>query len=64
AAKRVDPLRSQTGLSREAVVQSMIDTFRSLHSLRNGSLLSSELAIAQALVQGKFDTHAWQARVP
>ncbi len=34
AAKRVDPLRSQTGLPREAVIGSMFATFCRLHSSR------------------------------
>ena len=33
ANKRVDPLRSQTGLSRAAIIDTMIETFRSLHGL-------------------------------
>lgn len=64
AAKRVDPLRSQTGLPREDVVNRMLDTFRRLHGLGNDVLHEDELAQAQSLVKDKFGTDAWVADVP
>ncbi|WP_449427731.1 lipoate--protein ligase family protein [Rhodanobacter umsongensis] len=64
AAKRVDPLRSQTGLPREAVIARMIATFRRLHGLNDDRLLASELAEAESLAQGKFASAAWLADVP
>ena len=59
AAKRVDPLRSQTGLPREAVIERMVATFRRLHGLSDGSLRADELAQAEALGQTKFSNPAW-----
>ncbi|OOG54465.1 biotin/lipoate A/B protein ligase family protein [Rhodanobacter sp. C03] len=64
AAKRVDPLRSQTGLPREAVIARMIATFRRLHGLSDDSLRANELADAEALAQSKFASAAWLADVP
>jgi len=64
AAKRVDPLRSQTGLPRAAVVERMLATFRRLHGLADDRLRDDELAQAQALVEDKFGTYAWIADVP
>lgn len=64
AAKRVDPLRSQTGLSRETVIESMIATFRRLNGLTAGELLADELARATELAQAKFSSDAWLADVP
>jgi lipoate-protein ligase A len=64
AAKRVDPLRSQTGLPREAVVQSMIATFRRLNGLAESELLADELARATELAEAKFSSDAWLADVP
>lgn len=64
AAKRVDPLRSQTGLSRAAVVASMIETFRERHGLQDDVLTPDELQRAEALAQEKFATEAWTAVVP
>jgi lipoate-protein ligase A len=65
AQKRVDPLRSQTGLAREAVIERMVDTFRSRHGgLAHASLGAEELARAQALVERRFSTPAWTALLP
>ena len=64
AAKRVDPLRSQTGLPREAVIQRMADTFRRLHGLRDDALRPDELARARELAANKFHKHEWTAEVP
>ncbi|HEX8777203.1 MAG TPA: biotin/lipoate A/B protein ligase family protein [Rhodanobacter sp.] len=59
AAKRVDPLRSQTGLPRTAVVERMLATFRRLHGLADDHLSDDELAQARQLVLDKFGTQAW-----
>lgn len=64
AAKRVDPLRSQTGLPREAIIATMIDTFRQAHGLAAGALAEGELERANELVASKFGTAAWTATVP
>lgn len=64
AAKRVDPLRSQTGLPREGIIEQMITTFRRRHGLRTGALLPSELAAAEQLIQEKFGTETWRTKVP
>jgi lipoate-protein ligase A len=63
AAKRVDPLRSQTGLPREAVIARMIDTFRRLHGLREDTLHAHELEQATALAADKFLSAAWTSEV-
>lgn len=64
AAKRVDPLRSQTGLSRELIIDRMIEMFKSRHGLRDGVLLESELAAAETLIREKFGTEEWRTKVP
>jgi lipoate---protein ligase len=64
ANKRVDPLRSQTGLPREAVIDRMVETFRSLHGLHDDELRAEELARAEELVRTKFSTPEWIHRVP
>lgn len=63
AAKRVDPLRSQTGLPREAVIERMIATFRRLHGLADDHVRADELVQAEALAQTKFSSAAWIADV-
>lgn len=64
AAKRVDPLRSQTGLARSVIIERMIDTFRRDHGLTDGGLKPAELAAAEQLVTDKFGTPAWTSVVP
>ncbi|OSP07155.1 lipoate--protein ligase family protein [Microbacterium sp. LEMMJ01] len=64
AAKRVDPLRSQTGLERAEIIERFKDTFRSLTSAEGGGITPDEYADAQALVESKFSTDAWLHRVP
>jgi lipoate-protein ligase A len=64
ANKRVDPLRSQTGLPRAAIIDRMIKTFRGLHGLHDDELRPEELAAAEELVRTKFATPEWINRVP
>ena len=65
AQKRVDPLRSQTGMAREAVIEVLVESFRKRHGgLAAGALRAEELAQAERLVEEKFSTQAWTAIVP
>lgn len=64
AAKRVDPLRSQTGLPRAAVVASMIDTFRKRHGLAPDAVSAAERQRAEHLAREKFASPEWTAVVP
>ncbi|MGS0562592.1 lipoate--protein ligase family protein [Microbacterium aurugineum] len=64
AAKRVDPLRTQTGLERAEIIERFKDTFRSLTDAETGSVTADEYADAEALVASKFATEAWLHRVP
>lgn len=64
AAKRVDPLRSQTGLERAEIIERFKGTFRSLTDAETGSITDDEYADAEALVESKFATDAWLHRVP
>ncbi|SDC50922.1 lipoate--protein ligase family protein [Streptomyces prasinopilosus] len=64
AKKRVDPLRRQTGLPREAVIERMIDSFRTRYGVSAGEVTGEELARARELARTKFTTPQWTARVP
>ncbi|ERK69010.1 lipoate--protein ligase family protein [Leifsonia aquatica] len=64
AAKRVDPLRSQTGLSRAEIIDRMKQTFTSLYGATEGDLTDEEYAEAERLVEEKFGTDEWLYRVP
>ncbi|MFF8403461.1 biotin/lipoate A/B protein ligase family protein [Streptomyces sp. NPDC015684] len=64
AKKRVDPLRRQTGLPREAVIDRMIGSFRARYGLARGGITAAELARAEELSRTKFASPQWTARVP
>ena len=64
AAKRVDPLRSQTGLSRDAIIDRMKTTFTGLYDAVSGDITDAEYAKAAELVETKFGTEEWIGRVP
>jgi lipoate-protein ligase A len=64
AAKRVDPLRSQTGLSRAEVIDRLISTFTALYGATPSEITPEERAQAEKLVVEKFSTPEWIGRVP
>lgn len=64
AAKRVDPLRSQTGLPREQIIERLMQTFTNLYGATPGHITEEEYSEAEALVASKFATDAWLRRVP
>ncbi|WP_426626064.1 lipoate--protein ligase family protein [Leifsonia sp. McL0607] len=64
AAKRVDPLRSQTGLSRAEIIEQLKLTFRNLYGAIDGDITEAEYAQAERLVAEKFATDEWLYRVP
>jgi lipoate-protein ligase A len=64
AAKRVDPLRSQTGLSRAEIIERMKQTFTRLYGATPGDITEAEYAKAAELVENKFSRPDWIARVP
>ncbi len=64
AAKRVDPLRSQTGLTRLEIIDRMKETFAGLYGSTPGELTAEEIAKAETLVAEKFGTDEWLQRVP
>ncbi|GAA4783960.1 lipoate--protein ligase family protein [Microbacterium gilvum] len=64
AAKRVDPIRSQTGMARREIIDRFIASFRAFTGAEMGSVSPDELAEAERLVETKFATDAWLHRVP
>ncbi len=64
AAKRVDPLRTQTGLSRSEIIDRMKQTFTELYGAKPGDITAEEYAKARQLVADKFSTREWLTRVP
>ena len=64
AQKRVDPLRSQTGLAREAIIERMLEVFVQRHGGTRGEVTEGEWDAAERLVKEKFTTEEWIRRVP
>ena len=65
AQKRVDPLRSQTGMSRDAVIEVLVESFRKRHGgLVADTLRPEELARAGQLARDKFSSPEWTGIVP
>ena len=64
ANKRVDPMRSQTGMTREAIIESFIASFTRAHRTTPATYSEAELSAAKELVEAKFATPDWTHRVP
>ena len=64
ANKRVDPMRSQTGLPREAIMRAFIDHFMGLYNSQLSAYTPRELVDAQDLANTKFTSPEWTYRVP
>jgi lipoate-protein ligase A len=64
AAKRVDPLKKQSGLSRAEIIERMKQTFTDLYRATPGDITPEEYAAAERLIVDKFGTDEWLYRVP
>jgi len=64
ANKRVDPIRSQTGMARDQIIDGFLDFFRARYDTVGSDYTEDELARARELVETKFGTEEWTARVP
>ncbi len=64
ANKRVDPLRSQSGMARADVIEAFKDYFASRYDTVPGVVTDAERARAAELAETKFSTEEWTARVP
>lgn len=64
AAKRVDPVRSQTGRSRAEVVEVLLAEFDGSYGLTRTTLDEATRAEADALARSKFSSEEWLHRVP
>ncbi len=64
AAKRVDPIRSQTGMSRGAVVSAMLGHFEASYGLTTVQIDDTTVEQASTLAVSKYQDPSWTARVP
>lgn len=64
ANKRVTPLREQTQMSREAVLDGLVTTFDELYGLTPSQLTEDEIAAAEKLAEEKFSSPEWLYLLP
>jgi lipoate-protein ligase A len=64
ANKRVAPLRQQTQLPRQVVIDRLVETFADLRGLTGGELTTAELTRAEALAKEKFLSDEWRYLLP
>ncbi|HLR87005.1 MAG TPA: biotin/lipoate A/B protein ligase family protein [Wenzhouxiangella sp.] len=64
ANKRVDPMRSQTGMARDDIIAAFIRHFGQRYDTRPGSYRPEELERARELVETRFSSREWTHRVP
>ena len=59
ADKRVGPLRQQTDLPRDAIIDQIVSTFREKYGLSVDAVTNDEMAEAERLVETRFGTEKW-----
>ena len=64
ADKRVAPLRQQTQLPREAIIEHLIGQFRKRFGIEEDYLAAEELMEAETRVRDRFATRAWTHYLP
>lgn len=64
AVKRVDPMRSQTGMLRHEIIDRFLEHFQNKYQASPSQITPEELAKAQERVQDKFATAQWTHRIP
>ena len=64
ADKRVGPLRQQTDMTRAAIIDRLVQTFRDKYGLVDGGITKDELDEATALASTRFGSEDWINTVP
>lgn len=64
AVKRVDPMRSQTGMAREDIVEVLKAHFQEKYAASPGQLTQADLDKASARAEEKFSSPEWVHRIP
>ena len=64
AKKRVDPLRRQTGIPREEIIDTMVGEFATRYGALPAELSEEDLAAARRLVEEKYGTEEWTKKIP
>ncbi|MGO1591961.1 MAG: lipoate--protein ligase family protein [Ancrocorticia sp.] len=64
AVKRVDPMRSQTGMAREDIIDVFLDHFAQKYGAARGEITAEDLETARERCKVKFATEEWVHRLP
>lgn len=64
AVKRVDPMRSQTGMERETILDVFFDHFQQKYGATEGEITEHDLEVARRRCETKFATPEWVHRLP
>lgn len=64
ANKRVDPMRAQTGMARDAIMEAFIAHFRQRYATHDSDYSQAEMDRAEELAQTRFLDPKWTYRVP
>ena len=64
AVKRVDPMRSQTGLPREEILKVFFDHFKEKYNATVGTITEADLEVARQRCETKFAREEWVHRIP
>ena len=64
AKKRVDPLRRQTGIPREEIIDTMVGEFATRYGAQHAELSEEDVAAAHRLVEEKYGTEEWTKKIP
>lgn len=64
AAKRVGPLRLQTHLPRQTIIDRMIEEFASSYGVDEDVVSAEEMAAAEDLTRNKYGTDEWTYAIP
>ncbi|MCI1963054.1 MAG: lipoate--protein ligase family protein [Ancrocorticia sp.] len=64
AVKRVDPMRSQTGMEREAIIDVFLKHFAQKYGATPGEIMEQDLEVARDRAEKKFSTPEWVHRIP
>ena len=64
ADKRVGPLRQQTDLPREEIIERLIDHFAFMTAAKHGQLSTEEREEAAELAEAKFSSEQWTNLLP
>lgn len=64
AVKRVDPMKSQTGMAREEIIKVFLDHFAAKYGASRGEITEADIENAVERCATKFDTEEWTMRLP